>query len=325
MKKLDVLILIALPASGKSEVMKFLQSLPPDKLAQLNIGIPDHLDDYLYVEFMREVDEAAVKMLKMEPIFFHSLDRGFKDPYEWITLIELLNDDFDYYRSGNARSLNAKHLFHSIDMAELRAGARMKLGRLPSDVRKLLASHVAVSAESKMQKLSKSCRRDISGKNKTAIIEFSRGADASLPLPLDPPFGYRFALSRLNPDILKKASILYINVSPEESRRRNAERAVLPPGCTDTTLFHGVPTEVMLRDYGRDDFMAMCDLVPGKLGSTVQLQAHGRLNSIPAGIFNNDDDLTSFIRKNSDSNEWPQKDCDNLFARLMECTNYITH
>ncbi|PIU22834.1 MAG: hypothetical protein COT13_06335, partial [Chloroflexi bacterium CG08_land_8_20_14_0_20_45_12] len=197
-------------------------------------------------------------------------------------------------------------------MAELRAGARMKLGRLPSDVRKLLASHVAVSAESKMQKLSKSCRRDISGKNKTAIIEFSRGADASLPLPLDPPFGYRFALSRLNPDILKKASILYINVSPEESRRRNAERAVLPPGCTDTTLFHGVPTEVMLRDYGRDDFMAMCDLVPGKLGSTVQLQAHGRLNSIPAGIFNNDDDLTSFIRKNSDSNEWPQKDCDNL-------------
>jgi len=152
MKKIEVLILIALPASGKSEVMKFLQTRTPADLAQLHLGLPSHLDDYPYVEIMRKVDEAAIKMLRMEPLFFHSLDRGFKDPYEWITLIELLNEDFRCYEEGDARSADAEFLFHRIDMAELRAGARMKLGRLPNDIRKLLAQHLAASVKEKEKK-----------------------------------------------------------------------------------------------------------------------------------------------------------------------------
>ena len=267
MKKIEVLILIALPASGKSEVMKFLQTRTPADLAQLHLGLPSHLDDYPYVEIMRKVDETAMKMLRMEPLFFHSLDRGFKDPYEWITLIELLNEDFRCYEEGDARSADAEFLFHRIDMAELRAGARMKLGRLPNDIRKLLAQHLAASVKEKEKKFELNCLHQVATKEKTAIVEFSRGAAIDAPLPLDPPYGYRFALSRLDPSILERAAILYIKVSPEESRCRNAERAVPPPGCTDTTLFHGVPTEVMLRDYGRDDFAEMFPssetLVPG--------------------------------------------------------------
>jgi len=316
MKKIDVLILIALPASGKSEVMKFLQTRTLADLTQLHLGRPAHLDDYPYVETMRKLDEVAVKMLRMEPLFFHSLDRGFKDPYEWITLIELLNEDFRDYEDGNARSSEAEFLFHRIDMAELRAGARMKLGRLPSDIRKLLAQHVAESVKEKEQKFELNCHHQVALGEKTAIIEFSRGAAIDAPIPLDPPYGYRFALSRLDLSILERTAILYIKVSPEESRRRNAERAVPPPGCTDTTLFHGVPTEVMLRDYGRDDF---AEIFIERSPAFVNLDAHGHNFSIPAAIFDNEGDRTSFIRQHpKEPEKWSHDDCSRLFHELSQ-------
>jgi len=51
-------------------------------------------------------------------------------------------------------------------------------------------------------------------RRKTLIIEFSRGGAA----------GYKDALSRLSPEILRRATALYVSVSFEESWRRNLAR-----------------------------------------------------------------------------------------------------
>ncbi|MCK4857479.1 MAG: hypothetical protein KAT58_05900, partial [candidate division Zixibacteria bacterium] len=48
----------------------------------------------------------------------------------------------------------------------------------------------------------------------TLLIEFSRGGEAP----------YQPALSRFDPAILKRAAIIYVEVSKEESRRRNEAR-----------------------------------------------------------------------------------------------------
>src|SRR3989339_678745 len=130
MKKIDVLILIALPASGKSEVRKFMKQMPKESFPQFHDDVAQ-LDDYPYVEFMRAVDEAAINRLKMDPLFFHAPDRGFIDPFEWITLIELLNQDYLFSRTGrqlSAEGQAALNLFKRFDRAQRLAGAKIKIG-----------------------------------------------------------------------------------------------------------------------------------------------------------------------------------------------------
>jgi thymidylate kinase len=80
---------------------------------------------------------------------------------------------------------------------------------------------------------------------RTLIIEFSRGG----------PRGYADALSRLAPEILARAAILYVSVSFEESWRRNLARydAIKRDGI----LTHSVPREEMERTYASDDWPAL--------------------------------------------------------------------
>jgi len=77
---------------------------------------------------------------------------------------------------------------------------------------------------------------------RTLIIEFSRGGST----------GYHDALSRLSPDILKRAVALYVSVSFEESWRRNIAR--YDAKKRDGILTHSVPREEMERTYGTDDW-----------------------------------------------------------------------
>ncbi|MBS4028204.1 MAG: hypothetical protein KGZ58_06130 [Ignavibacteriales bacterium] len=76
----------------------------------------------------------------------------------------------------------------------------------------------------------------------TTLIEFARGGEN----------GIQEALNNLHEDILKRASLLYIKVSYEESVRKNRRRA--KPGMEDSILYHSLPDEKMEFYYKTNDW-----------------------------------------------------------------------
>jgi hypothetical protein len=76
----------------------------------------------------------------------------------------------------------------------------------------------------------------------TLLIEFARGVGD----------GFRESLDRFRPDILSRGAILYINVSFEESFRRNSAR--YKPGQEESVLFHKVPDRDMLGFFRDNDW-----------------------------------------------------------------------
>jgi hypothetical protein len=78
--------------------------------------------------------------------------------------------------------------------------------------------------------------------DKTALVEFSRGGDN----------GFGEAFSYLHEEVLKRAGIIYIKVSYEESVRKNRRRA--RPGMEDSILYHSLPDEKMEFYYKTNDW-----------------------------------------------------------------------
>jgi len=76
----------------------------------------------------------------------------------------------------------------------------------------------------------------------TLLIEFARGVGD----------GFRDSLQRFRPEVLTRAAILYIQVSFEESYRRNSAR--YRPGREESTLFHKVPDGDMLGFFRDNDW-----------------------------------------------------------------------
>lgn len=79
----------------------------------------------------------------------------------------------------------------------------------------------------------------------TLLIEFARGVDD----------GFRESLERFRPDILRRAAILYIDVSFEESFRRNNAR--YRKGLEESILFHKVPDRDMYGFFRDNDWAQM--------------------------------------------------------------------
>jgi hypothetical protein len=127
-------------------------------------------------------------------------------------------------------------------------------------------------------------------------------------MPLPHPLGYRGSLSALADDIVERASILYVWVEPEESRRRNRERAKPGREGDASILHHGVPESVMYGDYGTDD-IAWLESEARRPG-TIPI---GDLD-IPFARFDNRADLTSFLR--DDPASWSSADVARVHAGL---------
>ena len=101
-----------------------------------------------------------------------------------------------------------------------------------------------------------------------------------------------YSIGQLSDEILSKTAILYIWVTPEESRRKNDART--DPNDPGSILHHGVPMEVMLGEYGCDD-MDWLEANSGKPGM-VKIDANGKSYHLPIARFDNRVDKTSFIR-----------------------------
>ncbi|HNX00880.1 MAG TPA: hypothetical protein PLE74_03770 [Candidatus Cloacimonadota bacterium] len=102
----------------------------------------------------------------------------------------------------------------------------------------------------------------------TTLIEFSRGSEHG---------GYKSAFSNLSDEILKRAAILYVDVTYEESVRKNQRR--FNPDKPDSILEHGLPMDKMEKLYKEIDWQ---DVIAGN-------PTHIMINNIPVPyvVFNN--------------------------------------
>lgn len=309
----DVILLLALPASGKSETRKFLSSHDEATIRNtFHFGTPlAQLDDFPYVHMMRRID-MELKKIGHEYVFFHAPDRSFKDPVTWGVLTLLLDQDY---------ALVAKHGAPSTEsLAELLKrfdAARQKLHAPPlfyegekaivaDDVLATLSEVLEIEYRQIQEERINDIPRHL--ENSTLIIEFARGGPDGARMPI--PYGYEYNLRLLSPELLSKSAILYVWVTPEESRRKNCERE--DPNDPGSILAHCVPMEVMLNDYGCDDI----DYLIGKSdreGFIKVERAEGAFY-IPIERFDNRVDKTSFVR----GHVWPQNAQELLFDQLKQ-------
>jgi hypothetical protein len=282
-KPIDILLLLALPASGKSEVRRFLAKLPPEKCRDdFHMGPTVQLDDYPYVHMMRRVSQH-LRREKLDGVFFDSDEQPMKEPLDWGMLIELLNEDYRDLVTKNRQKPESAGawLLDRFDACRKRVGAKAAFGALPPAVRAGLAKAIEAEAKDLLKNKNDEIPDSLGGK--TIVMECARGGRQGSSMPLPAPYGYLYSLAQLSEPILERASILYVWVTPEESRRKNTERA--DPNDPGSILHHGVPMPVMLGDYGCDDMEWL--IGQSDHPDTVRIEAHGKTFHLPVARFDN--------------------------------------
>lgn len=118
--------------------------------------------------------------------------------------------------------------------------------------------------------------RDTPGyhEKRTTIIEFARGKEHG---------GFERAFAHLSKEVLERAAILYINVSWEESLRKNRKR--FNPDRPDSILEHGLPDDKLEKLYRDSDWAELTADSPNYL--TIQGL------KVPYAVFENEDDVTT--------------------------------
>ena len=276
-----VVLLQALPASGKSEVRNFMAHVEPGRLQEeFHIGENLQLDDFPYVHMMRRIDNE-LQAMGQERVFYPG-EEPFKDGRDWGTLCNLLNEDYHDLMNRNVVKSDSASI-------------------LEKEARTMLNEKHAGYPES--------------FENKTIIIECARGGPDGASMPLTGTFGYQYSLPMFCPEILENAVILYIWVTPEESRRKNADRA--DPNDPGSNLHHGVPMAVMLGDYGCDDMEYL--IKNTDVEDTVTVKAHGTTYHVPIGVFDNRVDKTSFLR--SEPDKWDKDKVAEVTKAIRQATD----
>jgi hypothetical protein len=108
----------------------------------------------------------------------------------------------------------------------------------------------------------------------TVVVEFSRGVEHG---------GFRAAFQHVPLDMLRHGAILYIDVSWEESLRKNRARA--NPNRPDSILQHSLSDEKLERLYRESDWPAFS--LPDREAITIQGVP------VPYVAFPNEDDVTT--------------------------------
>ena len=214
-KSFDILLLIARPAAGKSEVIAHLKNTPvSERLEKFHIGDFQELDDFpmLWTWF----EEDAILTDLGHPRIHTDDDGNFLYLYQWDLLIRRINLEYE------------KILRDSPDYHQ----------------------------------------------DNTLVIEFARGTSHG---------GFQRAFEHLSQNITQKMAILYIDVSWEESLRKN--RARFNPDRPDSILEHGLSDEKLENLYKLSDWEQVRSADP----ELIEIQDQ----QVPYVVFENKDDVTS--------------------------------
>jgi hypothetical protein len=212
----DILMLLARPAAGKSEVIRYLKSVPlAQRLSRFHVGAVDEIDDFPMLWTWFEEDDLLSQMGR--PRLHSTPDGYFLDDSLWDLLIRRIS--LEYHKR----------------------------------------------------------QRDYPGRGEpvTALIEFSRGRQHG---------GYRQAFQHLSPEVAEHSAILYIDVTYEESLRKNRRR--FNPDRPDSILEHGLSDEKIERLYRDNDWD---ELTGGAKSGRIPIQGI----AVPFVVFDNADDVTT--------------------------------
>ena len=215
METFDILLLIARPAAGKSEIIAHLKNTPiEERIQQFHIGEFEELDDFpmLWTWF----EEDAILTRLGHPRIHTDKEGNFLFDYQWDLLIERINLEYE-------KIIRDEQDYHS---------------------------------------------------RKTIIIEFARGTSHG---------GFQRAFKHLSKTIANRIAILYLDVSWEESLRKN--RARFNPDKPDSILEHGLSDTKMESLYKSSDWD---EIITGQ-PDNIQIQGI----PVPYIVFENEDDVTS--------------------------------
>jgi hypothetical protein len=211
----DVLLILARPAAGKSEIIDHLKHTQiSERIQRFHIGDFDIIDDFpmLWTWF----EEDAILTRLGHPRLHTDNNYYFIGDYLWDLLIERICTEY-----------------------------RKKLRDIPD-------YH----------------------NQKTALIEFARGSEHG---------GFARAFQHLSPEMIEKMAILYINVSWDESLRKNQAR--FNPNRPDSILEHALPDEKLEKLYRYVDW----DDVSASDQAFIEIKGL----RVPFVVFDNEDDVTS--------------------------------
>lgn len=211
----DILLLIARPAAGKSEIIDYLKQTPEEqRAARFHIGKFEEIDDFPMLWTWIEEDTLLEKMGQAR--LHTDRDGLFLYQHLWDVLIERIGLEYQKKQRDNP------HYDETF----------------------------------------------------TTIVEFSRGSEHG---------GYQAAFAHLLPQMLPKMAVLYIDVSWEESLRKNRKR--FNPKRPDSILEHGIADWKMELLYKDVDWEEVSRADPQYL----MIQG----TRVPYVVFDNAEDVTT--------------------------------
>lgn len=211
----DILLLIARPAAGKSEIIDHLKKTPLEQRSGLfHIGNFEEIDDFPMLWTWFEEDAILERM--GQPRLHTDPESNFINHFMWDLLIERICLEY-----------------------------QKKLRDAPNYHQK-----------------------------NTTLIEFARGSEHG---------GFARAFAHISRQVAERMAILYLNVSWEESLRKN--RARFNPDRPDSILEHGLPDDRLEKLYRVVDW----DEVSAADPAFLEIQGV----RVPYVVFENEDDVTT--------------------------------